>query len=287
MIILYVWFMYSYLMWPFQKQLPEIPSASFNWHSLSHWVLYHRLLRAIQRQVKSSHVAVPLEWGFKHAQNIKMASYRSLKKLFPASSVSFLQLMQWSEPSPASRAVPTAPAIFAKSFEWMGLRVEQHVETQPCSFPSWKKTVKENIQKICENPKNMINKKNMYDNIIYHNSWTSGPNGSMTLKESKNINSHKHRIYLRWSLSFHARDAMFFQTWRKTPKPWDSHLFTKELLMLRIFGADWAIKCAVCKELLQFNLGRFSIERLLLTFLQLLVNLPCHVPWVCGWIFRD
>lgn len=166
--------------------------------------------------------------GSKHQNGIRLVTYKNVC-CFKCVIVSFLQLMQWSEPSPASRAVPTAPAIFAKSFEWMGLRVEQQ----------WENTT--NCVAILENNSERKKKENLWNR--------------------KHINSHEHRIYLLWSLSFHARDVMFFcQTRSKKPQTLRFPSLYERAPDVANFWADWAIKCAVCKELLQFNLGRFSSE---------------------------
>ena len=188
-----------------------------------------------------------------------MASDWSHKKMFAASSASLCHSYNsCSEASPVLPVVqfprhPQSSPNLLSGWDsglnnmWKHNHVRFHLGKR-----QWKKKT-ENLWKS----KNMI-KKCM---IIYHNLWTSGPNGSMTLKESKNINSHQHCIFTLipffpcpWC------DAFLSNLTQETETLRFPSLYERAPDVANFLGADWAIKCAVCKELLQFNLGRVSGE---------------------------
>ena len=173
------------------------------------------------------------------------------KKMCSASSVSLCHSYNsCSEASPVLPVVqfPRHPQSSPNLSSGWDLRVEQQWKHNEFRCHLGRKTViseRKNTENLW---KHMIQCMIIYQHL----------HQTMTLKESKNINSHEHRIFTL---------IPFF------PFPWCVFFSnpTQETETLRIpislrksswccdfFWADWAIKCAVCKELLQLNLGRFS-----------------------------
>ena len=226
-IILYVWFMYSYFTWPFQKSFRKSQvSVSIG----IHWVTECCTIGSWGRfRDKSSHQMLLCHWN-DDSNMLKTSKWHQtghLKKCV------LLQVCHCVIPT--TYAVKRAPSCQScSSHGTRNLRQIFWVDgTQ--GWTTVKNTT--NCVAILEKDNERKNRKSMKSKK-HQQSWTS-------------------HIYFDPFLSMPVMRC-FFHSRRKKPKPWDSHLFTKELLMLRFFWADWAIKCAVCKELLQLNLGRFS-----------------------------